>query len=269
MSLLDPISSVLAVIVASAHAALTTAGADPAAGTTWLLSIAAVVAVVRLALLPLVVHGVRLARASGRARPQLQELARRYRERTDPDSIREYLHERRRIAGEHGVPRLGCLPLLVQLPIWLALYHLLTSAAAGTAVGALDAGLVASLGGATILGVSLAERGYLGAGWAHLGVVGSIAVVTALLAFVTQRYLVASNTVLADLPEAMTRVQQLMPAVSAVGLLVIGGAVPVALLAYWACNGGWTLVQSAVVWRWFPTPGSPAAARRAGAQGSA
>lgn len=269
MSLLDPISSALAAIVATAHAALTSLGADPAAGTTWLLSIAAVVFVVRLALLPVVVHGVRLARASGRARPQLQELARRYRDRTDPDSVREYLRERRRISGDHGVSRLGCLPLLVQVPIWLALYHLLASAAAGTAVGALDAGLVASLGGATILGVSLAERGYLGAGWTHLGVVGGIAVVTALLTFVTQRYLVATNTVLTDLPEAIARTQQLMPAVSAIGLIVIGGAVPVALLAYWACNGLWTLAQSAVVWRWFPTPESPAALRRAGAQGSA
>ena len=99
--------------------------------------------------------------------------------------------------------------------------------------------------------------------------VGGIAVVTALLTFVTQRYLVATNTVVTDLPEAIARTQQLMPAVSAIGLIVIGGAVPVALLAYWAFNGLWTLAQSAVVWRWFPTPGSPAALRRAGIQGSA
>jgi YidC/Oxa1 family membrane protein insertase len=269
MSLLDPVSSALASIVASAHAGLTALGADPASGTTWLLSIAAVVVAVRLALLPVVVHGVRLARASGRARPELQELARRYRDRTDPDSVRELLRERRRIAGEHGAPRLGCLPLLVQIPVWLALYHLLAEVAAGVPVGALDAGLVTSLGGATILGVSLAERGYLGAGWSHLAVVGGLAVATALLAFLTQRYLVATNTVVADLPEMIARAQQLVPAVSAAGLIVVGGAVPVALLAYWACNGLWTLAQSAVVWRWFPTPGSPAAMRRTGAQGSA
>jgi YidC/Oxa1 family membrane protein insertase len=61
----------------------------------------------------------------------------------------------------------------------------------------------------------------------------------------------------------MARTQQLMPALSAVGLLVAGGVVPVALLVYWVCNAVWTFAQSAVVWRWFPTPGSPAAARHA------
>ena len=60
----------------------------------------------------------------------------------------------------------------------------------------------------------------------------------------------------------MTKVHQLMPAISAVGLIVAAGAVPVALLVYWVCNSAWTLGQSAIVWRWFPTPGSPAARRR-------
>jgi YidC/Oxa1 family membrane protein insertase len=76
--------------------------------------------------------------------------------------------------------------------------------------------------------------------------------------------LVASSNLVADVPEAVTRAQQLMPALSAVGLLVAGGVVPVALLVYWVCNSLWTPGQSAVVWRWFPTPGSPAALRSTG-----
>ncbi len=67
---------------------------------------------------------------------------------------------------------------------------------------------------------------------------------------------------LTDVPSAVTKVQQMLPAVSAVGLLVAAGAVPAALLVYWVCNSAWTLGQSAVVWRWFPTPGSMAAGRR-------
>ena len=137
MSVLDPFSHALAAVVAAAHAGLTSLGADPASGTTWLLCIAAVVVAVRLALLPLTVHGVRLAHASARARPHLQELARRYRNRRDPDSLRAFAAERRRLASEHGMSRLGCLPLLVQLPIWLALYRLLADAAAGLPVGAM------------------------------------------------------------------------------------------------------------------------------------
>jgi YidC/Oxa1 family membrane protein insertase len=263
MSVLTPLSHALAAVVAAAHAGLTSLGADPASGATWVLCIAAVVAVVRLALLPLAWHGVRLARASARARPQLRELHDRYRSRKDPAGLRAFADERRRIAAEHRMSRWGGLPLLVQIPIWLALYHLMATVTAGASVGALSSGLVASLGAATLLGVPLAERGYLGGGWAHLVVVAGLAATAAMLSFVTQRYLIAPNAVVDGVPEAVARVQQLMPMVSAVGLVVAGGVVPVALLVYWVCNAVWTLGQSAVVWRWFPTPGSPAATQAA------
>jgi YidC/Oxa1 family membrane protein insertase len=261
MFVLDPLSHALATLVASTHTAVTSVGLDPASATAWVLCIVAVVAVLRIALLPLAVQGVRLAHASARARPQLLELTERYRGRRDPESLRALTAERRRIAAEHNIPRLGFLPLLVQLPMWMALYHLLAQVAAGTPVGAMSTGLVASLGAATLLGVPLAQRGYLGAGWAHLVLVAALAGTAALLSFVTQRYLVAPNTVAADGPEAMARLQHLVPAISAVGMLVAAAFVPMTLLVYWICNAAWTLGQSAVVWRWFPTPGSPAAAR--------
>lgn len=254
MSLLDPLSHALAAVVAAAHAALTSLGADPAAGSTWLLCIAAVVVAVRIVLLPFVVHGVRLAHASARARPQLQALAAKYRDRKDADSLRAMMTERRQISAEHGMPRLGCLPMLLQLPVWLALYHLLSSVAAGVPVGAMHSGLVASMSAATLLGVPLASRGYLGSGPAHLAVVAGLAAVAALLAFTTQRLAVSSSPVIDGAPEAMAHVQKLMPALSAVGMLVAGSTVVVGLLAYWVCNSAWTLAQTAVITRWFPTP---------------
>ena len=261
MTLLDPLTHALAALIAAAHTALTSLGADPTAGTTWLLCIAVVVVAVRTALLPLVAHGVRLAHASARARPHLDDLAKRYRNRKDADEVRRFVTERRRIAAEHGMPRLGCLPMLLQLPIWIALYQLLADVAAGVPVGAMSPELVASLGAAALVGVPLAERGYLGAGPAHLAVVAGMAVVAATLTYVTQRFLVAPNTVTDGLPEAVVAAQQLLPAVSALVLIVVAGAVPVALLAYWVCSSAWTLAQAAVVVRWFPTPGSPAASR--------
>jgi YidC/Oxa1 family membrane protein insertase len=261
MSLLDPLSHALAALIATAHVGLTHLGADPTAGTTWLLCIAAVVVTVRVALLPLVAHGVRLAHSSARARPHLQALAKRYGDRKGPENARRLIEERRRITAEHGRPRLGFLPMLVQLPIWFALYQLLADVAAGVPVGAMSPELVGSLGAATLLGVPLAERGYLGAGTAHLAVVAGMAVAAATLTYITQRYFVATNTVTDGLPDAVARAQQLVPVLSAAGLIVAGGVVPVALLGYWVCNSVWTLGQSAVIWRWFPTPGSSAASR--------
>ena len=261
MNVLDPLSHALASLLAATHAALTSLGADPSSGTTWLLCIAAVVVTVRVALLPLVAHGVRLAHASARARPHLQDLANRYRNRRDPASTRKLRDERRRIAADHGMSRLGCLPMLIQLPIWLALYDLLADVAAGAPVGAMTPELVSSLAAATLLGVPLAERGYLSPGAGHLAVIAGMALAAAALTYLTQKYFVATNIVTDGLPGPVAVVQQLMPAVSAVGLLVAGGVVPVALLAYWVCNSMWTMGQTAVIWHWFPTPGTPAAGR--------
>jgi YidC/Oxa1 family membrane protein insertase len=261
MSLLDPLSHALAHVIASAHAGLTSLGLDPSSGPIWVLSIAAVVLTVRLALLPLAVHGVRVTHASARARPQLKELADGYRNRRDPESLREYVDERRRITTEHRLSTWGCLPVLAQLPVWYALYRLVSDVAGGSPVGAVDAGLVASLGAATVLGVPLAERGYLGAGAIHLAVVAAIAGTAALLSYVTQKYFVTPNTVLDGVPETMLRAHQYMPFLSAAGLLIAGGVVPVAVLVYWVLSSSWTLGQTVVIARWFPTPGSPSAAR--------
>jgi YidC/Oxa1 family membrane protein insertase len=262
MSLLDPVKHALSAVLAATHDALTTVGAAPDSATTWVLSIAVLVLLVRLAVLPLVVHGVRQAHSAARARPHLKEIAERYRGRTDADSVRAQLEERRSVSAEHGVSRLGCLPLLVQLPVWLALYHLLADAAAGVPVGAMDSAMVSSLGAASVLGVSLAVHGYLGSGGAHLTVVAGLALTAAALSYVTQRFVVATNTVTEGMPEAVVTAQRVVPVLSAGGMLLAGGVVPVALLVYWVCSSTWTLGQSAAIARWWPTPGTSAALRR-------
>lgn len=259
MSVLTPFSHALAWIIAAVHSALTALGAAPSAGPTWVLCIAATVVVVRLALLPLAVHGARQARAAAEARPQLQALAKRYRDRRDPESVRRFMEERRRIAADHGLSGWAWLAMLAQVPILFALYRLLTDVAAGSSVGALHAGLVASLGAATLLGVPLAGRGYLGAGFVHFAVVAGLAGVAALLSYVTQRYVVTSATASGDVHDAVLRLQQVMPALSALGLIVAGGVVPVALLVYWLCNSTWTLGQTAALRRWIPAPGAATA----------
>lgn len=261
MSLLDPITHALAAVLAATHDALAALGTDPDSALTWLLCVTVVVVLVRTALLPFVVHGVRQAHAASRARPHLRDLTERYRGRSDADSLRRMMEERRRVSAEHGVSRLGCLPVLVQLPVWLGLYHLISDVASGTVVGAMGAGLVSSLGAASVLGVSLAARGYSGVGPTHLLVVAGLALTAAGLSYATQRFFVAPNTLLDGMPEAMATAHRMMPALSAVGLLVAGGVVPVALLLYWVVSSTWTLGQSAAIARWWPTPGTEAARR--------
>lgn len=265
---LSPLTHLVAAALAATHTLVTRLGLDPGGGAAWLLAVVGLVIAVRVVLLPLTAHSVRLARATGSARPQLTELRRRHRGRTDLQSRRELAAEQRRIHAEHGVSRAGCLPVLLQLPILFALYHVLAGVARGEPVGAMDAVLVAAAGSASLLGVSLADRLDLSAAPEQVAVVAGLAVTAALLSYATQRWFVLPNLVLEGMPQALADAQRMTPVLSAAGLLVAAGAVPVGLLLYWVASNTWTLGQQAVVTRWFPTPGSPAhTARRARREG--
>ena len=261
----DTLTQLIAAALATAHSLVTGLGLPADGSLGWMLAVIALVAAVRVALLPVVAHGVRLAHAGARARPHLRELQQRYAGRTDPDSLRELLAARRAVNAEHGVSRLGCLPVLLQLPILFALYGVLNAVAHRQPVGAMDAALVASAGSATVLGVSLADRwgDAVGHSAGHALVVVALASLAAALSYLTQRYAVLPNQVLDGLPDAFAQAQRAMPALSAVGILVGAVAVPVGLLVYWVANNAFTLVQQGVVTRYAPTPGSAAYAARA------
>ncbi|MEU6138394.1 membrane protein insertase YidC [Nocardioides sp. NPDC047086] len=264
MSVLAPLSHALAAVLAGAHHVLSFAGDN----ASWLLAIAAVVVLVRLALLPLTIRGVRTAHASARARPQLQALTKKYQKKqTSKGSASQadmmaMMEERRKINEEHGVPRFAMLAAFAQLPIFLALYHLLSDVSRSNSVGAMSDSLVASLGKATFLGAPLTGHGYLSGDTSHLVITLGLAATAAAVSYLSQRMWVLPNMVRADMPESMIRMQELMPVISAGGMLLAGSSVPLALLVYWVISGLWTAGQAAVIHRWFPTPGSPAAERR-------
>lgn len=94
-----------------------------------------------------------------------------------------------------------------------------------------------------------------------MAVVLCLGVLAAAVSFGTQRFFVLPNTTTEGMPEAVQQATRVMPTVS-LGLLAAGAFVPVGLLVYWVLSQAWTLAQSFVVWRWFPSPGTPAAERR-------
>jgi YidC/Oxa1 family membrane protein insertase len=60
----------------------------------------------------------------------------------------------------------------------------------------------------------------------------------------------------------MASTQRLMPWLGAVGVLAAAWLVPAGLVVYWVANNAWSFAQQGLIWRFAPTPGSPAAARR-------
>lgn len=263
--LLDPVVTGVAAVLAGTHSLAESVGLAPDSAAAWSLAIALLVVAVRIALLPLVVHGIRTAHARARAMPDLRALQRTFDGRRDHESLLRLRDERRRVHAEHGVSRWSLAPALLQLPLVYALYRVVSDLAAGQSVGALHAALVTSAAAASVAGLSLGDRlaDAIAHGWPTAVVLMSLALVAAGLSLATQRWFVLPMTDLTDQPGALVTLQHALPWLSAAGVLVAGAFVPAGLLVYWVANNAWTFAQQGLVRRFAPTPGSPAASRRA------
>ena len=91
-----------------------------ASGLPWWLSIAALTVVVRAVLLPLTIKQVKNARSIQSLRPEMEQIKARHNE---PQEQRRALAE---LYRERGVnPVAGFLPLLVQMPVFITMYHVI------------------------------------------------------------------------------------------------------------------------------------------------
>ena len=90
-------------------------------GFGWGASIIGLTVVVRLLILPLTFKGVRSMQALQRLQPEIKRIQERYK-----DDRQRMNQEMMRFYQEHKVNPLGsCLPLLLQLPFFLALFYML------------------------------------------------------------------------------------------------------------------------------------------------
>jgi YidC/Oxa1 family membrane protein insertase len=94
-------------------------------GIGWGPSIVAMTVTVRLAILPLTIKGIRSMNALRALQPQMKEIQEKYK----ADKQRQQ-QEMMKFYKENQINPLGsCLPLLLQIPVFLALYSLLKSTA--------------------------------------------------------------------------------------------------------------------------------------------
>ena len=79
--------------------------------------------IIRVILLPLMHLQTKSMRKTQEIQPQLKALQEKYSSK-DPETQRMFSEEQQRLYSENGVnPYAGCLPLLVQMPIMMALYQ--------------------------------------------------------------------------------------------------------------------------------------------------
>lgn len=100
------------------------------------LAIIAITIIVNLAILPLTLKQVRSSKAMQDIQPKLLELQKKY-----GKDKNKFAQEQMKLYKEAGMSPAGCiLPMLVQMPIWFALYQAVIRLLAATPEGFLDLG---------------------------------------------------------------------------------------------------------------------------------
>jgi YidC/Oxa1 family membrane protein insertase len=234
---------------------------DPGSGAAWALSIVGLTLVIRAALIPLFVKQIKSSRNLQLIQPKVRELQKKYghdRERLAQETMKLY-----KDSGTN--PFASCLPILLQMPIFLALFRMLDQAAKkGEGRGVLTDAQAGHLRDAELFGVPISET-FLGAD-GHLGVqVMAMVLVLAMLAttFLTQRQLMTKNMPASALEGPYAQQQKMLLYVLPVVFAVGGIAFPIGVLIYWTVSNLWTMGQQFYVIRRNPAPGTPAAEAKA------
>ncbi len=225
-------------------------------GLAWVLSIIGLTLVVRVALIPLFVKQVRSNRNLQLIQPKVKELQKQHghdRERLAQETMKLY-----RETGTN--PFASCLPIIIQMPIFVALSHLLNQAATHrTGHGVLTDQLAARLGDARLFGELPISASFLSPD-GMLGVqVLAVVLVVAMAAttFLTQRLLMSKNMAAESSSGPYAQQQRTLLYVLPVVFAAGGVAFPIGVLIYWTTSNLWTMCQQFYVIRNNPAPGPP------------
>ncbi|MEP6665846.1 MAG: membrane protein insertase YidC, partial [Nocardioidaceae bacterium] len=179
---------------------------------------------------------------------------------------KKYGHDRERLAQETmklykdtGTnPLASCLPLLLQMPIFLALFRTLNKAADGDGVGFMTHTLATSLAGGEVFGVKISDSFTTADGPGTRVLTLTLVLLMTVTTFTTQRQLMRKNMPESALTGQYAQQQKILLYVLPLVFAVGGIAFPIGVLLYWSTSNLWTMGQQFYVIRNNPTPGTPA-----------
>ena len=268
-TILTPFTWVVSWILWAFHAGFSWLGMDPANGWTWTFSIIGLVLVIRAALIPVFVKQIKAQRGMQLLQPDLKKMQQKYKGKTDQLSHQAMAQEQMALYKKHGTnPFSACLPMLIQMPFFFALFQVLSGITqarqAGQGIGALSHEQVVQFDESSIFGAplsaSLLHGGPAGTDQVVVSVL-SIVMILAMTAsqFITQKQIMAKNMSEEAMASPFMRQQKMMLYVLPVVFGVGGINFPIGVLIYWTTTNLWTMGQQFFVIRRMPTPGSPAA----------
>jgi YidC/Oxa1 family membrane protein insertase len=233
-------------------------------GWSWAVSIILLTMAMRLVLFPIFVKQIKNQRAMQAVQPKMKELQAKYKH--DKEKLNQEMMALWKEAGAN--PLSGCLPLLLQIPIFVSLFHTLREikptchTVAGQAhclykgVPGFSSANIASAAHAKIFGVpipasfstSSTTLHLLGADGAHTSTRVLAILLTVIMGattFITQRQLMARNGPAAD--SQMAQQQKILLYVFPLVFLIYGFKFPIGVLLYWLTTNLWSMVQQRVI----------------------
>lgn len=227
-------------------------------GWAWTGAIVGLTLTIRALLIPLFVKQIKASRNMQLIQPQIKELQKKY------GHDREKLaQEQMKLWSETGTnPFSSCLPILVQMPIFIALFRVLDQAARGVALGALSLADAQSVAQASIFGAPIAAT-FINSEEAIVKVMTmTLVLIMSATTFLTQRQLMTQNMPAEALTGQYAQQQKILLYVLPVAFAFGGFFFPLGVLIYWTTSNFWTMGQQLYVIRRNPAPGTPAFAAK-------
>lgn len=228
---------------------------DPASGFAWALAVIFLVFTLRALLYKPFVHQVRSMKKMQEFAPLMRDLQSKH-----GDDRQKLAEEMQKLQAEQGFnPLSGCLPMLVQIPVFIGLFHVLNGFKPGAQANFIfDADDVRSFVAADLFGAKLSN--HLSQSPEVLSSFGTdhtsmlLVAVPLMIAAAIATHFTARHSVQRQSSEAANNPQAAMMGKLTLWIFpmfaIIGGPfLPLAILIYWLANNFWTLGQQRVVYR--------------------
>lgn len=272
--LLMPLKVAEAWVMVTIHKLLVAIGMSDGPGPAWVLSIVGLTVVARVLIMPLFVKQIRSSRGAQAMQPELTALRDKYKGKRDPASQERMREELTALYRKHGTnPLSSCLPLLIQMPIFFALFRVLArlqevANSAGSAhpvkIGPLTPALAADVQASSLFGAPLSSS-FMNGGSATVKIVTMVLIV---LMTATQFYTMHQLT-MKNMPKSVTesdnpamRTQRMMMYGMPLIFFITGPQFQVGVLIYWLVSNVWTMGQQWWTIRNMPAVGSEAYKKR-------
>jgi YidC/Oxa1 family membrane protein insertase len=269
VSFLNPLYKAVAFLIVHIHSGLSPIFGKNS-GASWALSIVLLTIAMRLVLFPVFVKQIRNQRAMQTLQPKMKELQAKY--KNDKEKLNQEMMAMWKEAGAN--PLSGCLPLLLQIPIFISLFHTLraikpinstcnahTLACFSGKPGFSQANIY-SAAHAKIFGVPISAD--FTSSLTYLHALGGSQTATRILCllltvlmgattFITQKQLMARSGPAAS--SQMAQQQKILLYVFPLVFLLYGFKFPIGVLLYWLTTNVWSMVQQRfVIRRMEPAP---------------